>query len=105
MGVAYTGVKAPLLLVVGDDPSCESSSTEQDSRNLARFIGIPCIEPATVEELPTAITLAMDLSGETGSVVMLRLTDALTYSSATMAFEPVDAPAATEAPRPPFRER
>ena len=105
MGIAYTGVKAPLLLIVGDDPSCESSSTEQDSRHLARFIGIPCVEPATVEELPESIALAMDLSGEIGAAVMLRLTDDLTYSSATMSFEPVDAPSGVDPPRPPFRER
>ena len=105
MGIAYTGVKAPLLLVVGDDPSCESSSTEQDSRQLAKFIGIPCIEPATVQELPEAIDLALRLSGEIGAAVMLRVTDELTYSSATMPFEPVEAPAAADPPRPPFRER
>lgn len=105
MGIAYTGVRAPLLLVVGDDPSCESSSTEQDSRQLARFIGIPCIEPATVQELPEAIELAMDLSGAIGVAVLLRLTDELAYSSATMPFEPVDAPAPAAPPSPPFRER
>jgi indolepyruvate ferredoxin oxidoreductase alpha subunit len=105
MGIAYTGVKAPLLLVVGDDPSCESSSTEQDSRQLARFIGIPCIEPGTVDELPEAIRLAMQLSGQVGAVVMVRLTDELSYSGATMAFEPVETPASIDAPRPPFRER
>jgi indolepyruvate ferredoxin oxidoreductase alpha subunit len=105
MGVAYTGVKAPLLLVVGDDPSCESSSTEQDSRQLARFIGIPCVEPGTVAELPEAIELATRLSAEVGSLVILRLTDELCYSSATLSFEPVEAPAAVPAPTPPFRER
>lgn len=105
LGVAYTGVKAPLVLFIGDDPSCESSSTEQDSRQLARFIGIPCIEPATVEELPEAVALAMQLSGQVGTVVMLRVTDELIYSSATMTFEPAEAPASSEAPRPPFRER
>ena len=105
MGVAYTGVKAPLVLVVGDDPSCESSSTEQDSRQLARFIGIPCIEPATVDELPEAVRLAMQISGQVGAAVMLRLTDELTYSSATIPFEPVTAPAPVDEPAPPSRER
>lgn len=105
MGIAYTGVKAPLLLVVGDDPSCESSSTEQDSRQLARFIGIPCIEPGSIDELAEAIDLATQLSRQVGTVVMVRLTDELSYSSATMMFEPVDAPAPIDAPTPPFRER
>ncbi|MGE3912350.1 MAG: thiamine pyrophosphate-dependent enzyme [Chloroflexota bacterium] len=105
MGVAYTGVKAPLLLIVGDDPSCESSSTEQDSRHLARFIGVPCIEPATVDEIPEAIDLAMDLSRQIGALVIFRVTDDLAYSSTTMRFEPVAGPATIDAPRPPFRER
>jgi indolepyruvate ferredoxin oxidoreductase, alpha subunit len=105
MGIAYTGVKGPLLLVVGDDPSCESSSTAQDSRQLARFIGIPCIEPGTVDELPESIDLATQLSRQTGSIVMVRLTDELSYSSATMAFEAIEKPATSETPAPPHRQR
>ncbi|MCC7367461.1 MAG: indolepyruvate ferredoxin oxidoreductase subunit alpha [Chloroflexi bacterium] len=104
MGVAYTGVKAPLLLLVGDDPSCESSSTEQDSRQLARFIGVPCIEPASVDELPTAIDLAVQVSGRTGALVILRVTDDLAYSSLTMAFAGAETPAKVPEPRPPHRE-
>lgn len=105
MGVGYTGVKAPLILVVGDDPSCESSSTEQDSRQMARLIGVPCVEPGTLEELPEAIRLAAALSEETGALVMLRVTDELTYSSANIVFEPVEEAADTPLPRPPYRER
>jgi indolepyruvate ferredoxin oxidoreductase, alpha subunit len=105
MGVGYTGVKAPLVLVVGDDPSCESSSTEQDSRSMARLIGIPCVEPAGIEDLPQAIELAVRLSGETGALAMLRLTDELTYSGGNIEFESVEMAATVEAPRPPSRER
>src|SRR5262245_2136440 len=64
MAVAYTGHRGSLLLIVGDDPSCESSTSEQDSRLLARFLGVPCFEPASIYELDRTLDLATALSVE-----------------------------------------
>src|SRR5689334_21345295 len=46
MAVAYTGHRGAMLLIVGDDPPSESSSTVQDTRALAKLLGVPCIEPS-----------------------------------------------------------
>ena len=40
--LAYTGTKAPMVIFVGDDPSCHSSAqSEQDSRGYAYLSHIP----------------------------------------------------------------
>jgi indolepyruvate ferredoxin oxidoreductase alpha subunit len=91
MGIAFTGQRGALLLIVGDDPSCDSSSNEQDSRLVARLMSTPCLEPASVEDLPRTLDLATRLSEETGGLAMLRLTTALCYSSAPLAYRPVSA--------------
>jgi indolepyruvate ferredoxin oxidoreductase, alpha subunit len=94
LGVAYTGQTGALLLVVGDDPSCESSSTEQDSRLLARLASIPCLEPSSVHDLQKTLELATAISMKAGSVAMLRLTTALCHGSAQIAYAPADRAAA-----------
>src|SRR5262249_12650571 len=76
IAIAFSGQRGALLVIVGDDPSSESSSNEQDSRLLARVMGVACLEASSVADLAHTIVLATDLSVETGSVVMLRLTTA-----------------------------
>src|SRR3990167_7350820 len=45
--LAYTGVKAPMVIVVADDPSCHSSAqSEQDSRGYAYLFQIPVLDPS-----------------------------------------------------------
>jgi indolepyruvate ferredoxin oxidoreductase alpha subunit len=94
IAIAYTGHTGALLLIVGDDPPCESSSNQQDSRVLARLMDVPCLETASIHDLGHVLRLATALSEDTGGLVMLRLTTALCYSSAF-----VDEPRA-EAPPP-----
>src|SRR5262245_52054869 len=77
MAVAYTGHRGALLLIVGDDPSCESSTSEQDSRLMARLLGIPCLEPSSIYELEQTLDLATSVSVESGALVMLRLTTSI----------------------------
>ena len=47
---AITGIQGGLVVLVADDPSMHSSQNEQDSRYLADFAGIPCLDPATPQE-------------------------------------------------------
>jgi indolepyruvate ferredoxin oxidoreductase, alpha subunit len=105
IGIAYTGVRGPLVLVVGDDPSCDSSSSEQDSRQLARLLSVPCLEPAEVAELPAAVELAVRLSAEVGSLVLLRLTNEQCYGAATLTFEPAAQSPESRPPLPPIQDR
>ncbi len=47
---AYVGLPGGFVLVSADDPLCHSSQDEQDNRTYARFMGMPCFEPATAQE-------------------------------------------------------
>ena len=47
---AYMGLPGGFVLVSADDPLCHSSQDEQDNRTYARFMGMPCFEPATAQE-------------------------------------------------------
>jgi indolepyruvate ferredoxin oxidoreductase, alpha subunit len=105
MALAYTGQRGALLLVVGDDPSCDSSSTEQDSRLLAKFLGVPCVEPSSVADLCSAVELATDLSATLGSVVLFRLTTDVCLSSGILSYQPVETAPPPVLLDPPRRER
>ncbi|MBN1548923.1 MAG: 4Fe-4S binding protein [Syntrophaceae bacterium] len=70
--VVYTGVKSGLVLVVGDDPGGLSSSNEQDSRNVAKNLDFPLLEPATFQEAKDMTKWAFDVSEEFRNVCMVR---------------------------------
>jgi indolepyruvate ferredoxin oxidoreductase, alpha subunit len=72
MTAPYLGVRGGLTLVIADDPGAYSSQNEQDSRVLARFANIPCLEPADSQEAKDMALTAFDLSEKTGLPVMLR---------------------------------
>src|SRR5664279_4864875 len=59
---ALTGVRGGLVLLVADDPGMHSSQNEQDSRQLAEFAGLPCLEPSTVQECYDLTLRAFELS-------------------------------------------
>lgn len=70
---AMTGVQGGLVLLVADDPGMHSSQNEQDSRYLADFANVPCLEPATVQEAYDDTQRAYALSERLKVPVMLRL--------------------------------
>lgn len=72
MTSAYLGVKGGLVLAVGDDPGAYSSQNEQDSRYIAQFAKIPCLEPADAQEAKDMTKLAFDISEQLKLPVMLR---------------------------------
>jgi indolepyruvate ferredoxin oxidoreductase, alpha subunit len=72
MTAPYLGVRGGLTLVIADDPGAYSSQNEQDSRILARFANIPCLEPADSQEAKDMVMAAFDLSEELGLPVMVR---------------------------------
>jgi indolepyruvate ferredoxin oxidoreductase alpha subunit len=45
--LVLSGIGAGLVLVSCDDPSAISSSNEQDTRNIAKWLDIPLLEPGT----------------------------------------------------------
>lgn len=72
MTSAYLGIRGGLVLAVGDDPGAYSSQNEQDSRLLAAFAKIPCLEPFDGESAKEYTKLAFQISEELSLPVMIR---------------------------------
>lgn len=71
--LVMTGIgKAGLILVSCDDPSAISSSNEQDTRPVAKWLDIPLLEPGTFQEAKDMTKWLFGLSEAIGTVCMLR---------------------------------
>lgn len=77
---SYTGINGGLVIVVGDDPSANSSQNEQDSRHYARAAKLPMLEPSNSQEIVDLIKYAFELSEQFDTPVLLRLTTRLCHS-------------------------
>ncbi len=82
MTLAYIGVKAGMVVITADDPSCHSSQNEQDNRYYARLSGLPMLEPATPEEAREMTVYALDLSERLELPVLLRTTTRISHARA-----------------------
>jgi len=81
---ALTGVRGGLVLLVADDPGMHSSQNEQDSRRLAEFAWLPCLEPSTVQECYDFTLQAFELSEALQVPVMLRIVTRLAHCRAVL---------------------
>lgn len=71
--IVMSGIgKGGLVLVSCDDPSAISSSNEQDSRPIAKWLDIPLVEPGNFQEAKDMTKWLFDLSEELGTLCMLR---------------------------------
>ncbi len=85
MPIAYTGVKAGLVIFVADDPQAYSSvQSEQDSRYYARMARLPMLEPANPQECLELTKFAFELSEEFEIPVLLRTTTKVSHSIGTI---------------------
>ena len=78
---SMTGTEAGLVLVSADDPEMHSSQNEQDNRRYCKFARIPCLEPSDSQEAKDLVGLALELSEEFDTPVMLRPTTRIAHSS------------------------
>lgn len=86
---ALVPIGGGLVLAVADDPGMHSSQNEQDSRCLADFARVLCLEPADQQEAYAMTREAFDLSERFRIPVMVRLTTRLAHSrSAVRASSP-----------------
>ena len=76
----YTGINGGLVVVVGDDPSANSSQNEQDSRHYARAAKLPMLEPSDSQEAYELIKHAFEMSERFDTPVLLRMTTRLCHS-------------------------
>src|SRR5665647_1467571 len=77
---AYTGVNGGFVLVSADDPGMHSSQNEQDNRFYARFAKIPLLEPSDSQEARDMVGLALAISEQFDTPVMLRTTTRVAHS-------------------------
>jgi len=89
---ALTGVRGGLVLLVADDPGMHSSQNEQDSRRLAEFAWLPCLEPSTVQECYDFTFRAFKLSEALQVPVMLRIVTRLAHCRAALVRRETQAP-------------
>jgi len=77
---AYTGVNGGLVIAVADDPGMHSSQNEQDSRYYAISAHLPMLEPSDSQEAKDFVVLALELSEQFDTPVLLRLTTRISHS-------------------------
>ena len=81
MTVVYGGVRGGLVIAVADDPGAHYSSNEQDTRMMALYARIPCLEPANQQEAKDFIRLGMEASEELELPVLVRSVTRLSHAS------------------------
>lgn len=87
MCLAYVGVKGGLVVVAADDPGPISSQTEQDTREFARFAGIPIFDPSSPEEAFTMIQEAFECSERYFTPVLFRPTTRICHAYAPIEYD------------------
>ncbi len=89
MTANLSGTRGGFVLVIGDDPSAHSTTSELDTRNYARFADIPLLEPATIQEAKDMTKWAFDLSEELGVICMVRMVTRLSHSRGVVTLGPI----------------
>jgi indolepyruvate ferredoxin oxidoreductase alpha subunit len=77
---SMTGLEAGLVIVSADDPAMHSSQNEQDNRRYAKFARVPCLEPSDSQEAKDMVGMALGISEQFDTPVMLRLTTRISHS-------------------------
>jgi len=96
MCVNYIGVKGGMVVYVCDDPGPISSQTEQDTRNFAKYVHIPCFDCDSPEQAFQAVQDAFAFSEAHGTPVILRSTTRVCHACADIDVPEIKSPAAPE---------
>lgn len=89
MTLAYAGVRAGMLIMTADDPSCHSSQNEQDNRYYATLSLLPMVEPSTPAEAKDMISAAYDISEAVELPVIFRTTTRMNHARGPVEFGPI----------------
>jgi len=95
---SMTGLEAGLVIVNADDPFMHSSQNEQDNRRYAKFARVPCLEPTDSQEAHDLVGIALDISEQFDTPVMLRLTTRISHSSSLVELQGTRPPPRQEKP-------
>ena len=74
-----TGIIGGLVIVSCDDPGEHSSQGEQDNRHFARFAKVPMLEPADSQDAYDLMEIALNMSEEFDTPVLLRSTTRISH--------------------------
>lgn len=88
MTVNLSGVPAPLVIALGDDPSAWTSQNEQDSRWLALMSDLPLLEPTHVGNAPKLMHAAFQLSADFALPVIVRFPKAFAVAEGELDEDP-----------------
>lgn len=88
MTFAYTGAVGAFVLVSADDPSMHSSQNEQDNRIIAKFAKIPMLEPSDSTEAHAMMKLAVEISEQFETPIMLRVTTRISHAKGIVNLSP-----------------
>ncbi len=81
---ALVAIDGGLVVAVADDPGMHSSQNEQDSRVLADFARIICLEPRDQQQAYDMTREAFELSERFGVPILIRLVTRLAHSRASV---------------------
>lgn len=78
--LAYAGVKAPMVIMVADDPQGWSSGqSEEDSRRIIKTSHLPLLEPSDAQECKDLVIEAFKISGKLKIPVFVRTTTRISH--------------------------
>ncbi|MCQ2070125.1 MAG: indolepyruvate ferredoxin oxidoreductase subunit alpha [archaeon] len=80
MTLAYSGVRAGMLVMSADDPSAHSSQNEQDNRYYSTLALIPMVEPSNPQEAKDFVAEAYDISEKLGLPLLYRTTTRVNHA-------------------------
>lgn len=84
--LAYTGVKAGLVLAIGSDPGAPSSSNEQDDRWYSLHTYMPIIEPSNIQEAKDFTKKAFEISEQFSFGIILMAPSRLCHNAGILHF-------------------
>ncbi|MBU2547658.1 MAG: indolepyruvate ferredoxin oxidoreductase [Proteobacteria bacterium] len=84
--LALSGTRGGMVMVPCDDPGALSSINEGESRQFARLLEVPLLEPGDFQEVKDMIKWAFDLSEEIGNMVFVRSVTRLSHASGNVLF-------------------
>jgi indolepyruvate ferredoxin oxidoreductase alpha subunit len=92
MTLAYTGVRAALIIITADDPECYSSQNEQDNRYYALLSNLPLLEPSDAQEAKEMIHEAVKISEELELPCLIRTTTRVAHTRAPVTLGKIKKP-------------
>ena len=102
--LAYTGVRAGMVIIVADDPSMWSSQNENDSRYYALMGNMPMVEPVDPAEAKSMLLEAYEISEKLELPVLFRTTTRVNHTRAPVDFGEIrERPDTVEFMKEPYR--